>query len=84
MDKPGDFLTSAEAAAICGISRSTLRRAVRFGHIAAWHTPGGHLRFGRAACVDFARSLGQMELVGRVQERAYAEVPGLHGAAEPW
>jgi excisionase family DNA binding protein len=49
MDKPGDFLTSGEAAAMCGISRSTLRRAVRFGHIAACHTPGGHLRFDRAA-----------------------------------
>jgi excisionase family DNA binding protein len=83
MDKPGDVLTSGEAAVLCGISRSTLRRAVRFGHIAAWHTPGGHLRFSRAACVDFARSLGQMELVGRVQERAHAEVPGLQGAAAP-
>ena len=38
-----DILTTGEAAALCGVSRSTLRRAVAQGHLQAWHTPGKHL-----------------------------------------
>jgi hypothetical protein len=40
------------------------------GHLQAWHTPGKHLRFTRSACLDFARSLGRIDLVGQ----AYAGV----------
>jgi excisionase family DNA binding protein len=58
------ILTTGEAAALCGVSRSTLRRAVAQGHLQAWHTPGKHLRFTRQACLDFARSLGRVDLVG--------------------
>ncbi|MGH7723232.1 MAG: excisionase family DNA-binding protein [Candidatus Dormibacteria bacterium] len=58
------ILTTGEAAALCGVSRSTLRRAVAQGHLQAWHTPGKHLRFARSACLDFARSLGRADLVG--------------------
>ena len=60
-----DTLTMRDAAKLCGVSRSTLRRAVANGYVTAWHTPGNHLRFTRAACVAFAESLGQVDLVGR-------------------
>jgi excisionase family DNA binding protein len=59
------ILTTGEAAALCGVSRSTLRRAVAQGHLQAWHTPGKHLRFTRQACMEFARSLGRVDLVGQ-------------------
>jgi excisionase family DNA binding protein len=60
-----EILSTGDAAILCGVSRSTLRRAVAQGQIRAWHTPGNHLRFSRAGCVAFAASLGQIELVGR-------------------
>ena len=63
------ILTTGEAAALCGVSRSTLRRAVAQGHLQAWHTPGKHLRFTRAACLEFARSLGRVDLVGTPYSR---------------
>jgi excisionase family DNA binding protein len=58
------ILTTGEAAALCGVSRSTLRRAVAQGHLQAWHTPGKHLRFARSSCLEFAHSLGRADLVG--------------------
>jgi excisionase family DNA binding protein len=64
-DRPQEILTTGEAAALCGVSRSTLRRAVAHGQLVAWHTPGKHLRFTRGACMDFARALGRVDLVGR-------------------
>ena len=63
--QPEEILTTGEAAALCGVSRSTLRRAVAQGQMKSWHTPGNHLRFTRAACEDFALSLGRVDLVGR-------------------
>ena len=60
-----EVLSTGDAAILCGVSRSTLRRAVAQGQLRAWHTPGNHLRFSRAGCVAFATSLGQVELVGR-------------------
>lgn len=60
-----EILTTGEAAALCGVSRSTLRRAVAQGQLTAWHTPGKHLRFTRSSCMDFARQLGRVDLVGR-------------------
>lgn len=68
-DQTNEILTTGEAAALCGVSRSTLRRAVAQGQLIAWHTPGKHLRFTRTACIDFAQSLGRVDLVGRT----YAE-----------
>ena len=65
------ILTTGEAAALCGVSRSTLRRAVAQGHLQAWHTPGKHLRFTRAACMEFAKSLGRVDLVGQPYSREY-------------
>ena len=60
-----EVLTTGDAAILCGVSRSTLRRAVAQGYVRAWHTPGNHLRFSRAGCLAFAASLGQVDLVGR-------------------
>jgi len=74
-ERPDDILTTGDAAALCGVSRSTLRRAVAQGHLTAWHTPGKHLRFTRQSCLEFARSLGRVDLLGR----AYAE----EAAGEP-
>ena len=70
------ILTTGEAAALCGVSRSTLRRAVAQGHLQAWHTPGKHLRFARSACLEFARSLGRVDLVGMPYGREAISTPG--------
>jgi len=69
-----EILTTGEAAALCGVSRSTLRRAVAQGHLQAWHTPGKHLRFTRTACLEFAKSLGRVDLIGQPQP-VLREVP---------
>lgn len=68
-DIDDEILTTGEAAALCGVSRSTLRRAVAQGQLTAWHTPGKHLRFTRASCMEFARQLGRVDLVGRGYEQ---------------
>ena len=65
MAETDEILTTGEAAALCGVSRSTLRRAVAQGQLTAWHTPGKHLRFTRSSCMDFARQLGRIDLVGQ-------------------
>jgi excisionase family DNA binding protein len=75
-----EILTTGDAAILCGVSRSTLRRAVAQGHLRAWHTPGKHLRFSRAGCLAFAESLGQTDLVGRPYPEARRSVPA--GAVE--
>jgi len=64
---PEEVLTTGEAARLCGLSRSTLRRAVASGQLSAWRTPGQHLRFSRQACVEFLRATGAAELAGRVE-----------------
>ncbi|MDQ6748330.1 MAG: helix-turn-helix domain-containing protein [Candidatus Dormibacteraeota bacterium] len=72
------ILTTGEAAELCGVSRSTLRRAVAQGQLKAWHTPGKHLRFTREACEEFARNLGRFDLVGRpVTVPSEVEVTGV-------
>jgi excisionase family DNA binding protein len=81
---PDEALTTGEAAKLCGLSRSTLRRAVASGHLTAWRTPGQHLRFSRQSCLEFLRATGAAELAGRVERMrpltgAPAEgVPGRH------
>jgi excisionase family DNA binding protein len=60
-----DFLTASQAARFIGVSRSTVRRAVARGYLAGWHTPGNHVRIARATCLEFARSLGRVDLIGR-------------------
>jgi excisionase family DNA binding protein len=64
---PDEALTTGEAARLCGLSRSTLRRAVASGQLTAWRTPGQHLRFSRQACIEFLRATGAAELAGRVE-----------------
>jgi excisionase family DNA binding protein len=81
-DNDDDILTTGEAATLCGVSRSTLRRAVAQGQLTAWHTPGKHLRFTRAACMDFARQLGRVDLVGRSYGFDGAEQPAEQRQAE--
>ena len=54
-----DALTVSEAARICGVSPTTIRRANRLGMITSWRTAGGHRRFSRTRCLEFRRSLGQ-------------------------
>jgi excisionase family DNA binding protein len=84
MVQPEDeILTTGEAAALCGVSRSTLRRAVAQGHLQAWHTPGKHLRFTRTACMEFAKSLGRVDLIGQAQpfQREPAPTPEMGSQA---
>lgn len=69
MSGGSDFLTIGEAATLCGMSRSALRRAVARGYLAAWHTPGNHLRVSRRDFAEFLRGLGAVELAGRAEER---------------
>ena len=69
-----EFLTAGTASALVGVSSSTLRRAVDQGLLAGWHTPGRHLRIARSACVEFARSLGQGDLVGRLHDQPVLRV----------
>jgi excisionase family DNA binding protein len=76
MPETDEILTTGEAAALCGVSRSTLRRAVAQGQLTAWHTPGKHLRFTRASCLDFARQLGRVDLVGRGYEEGQGSSNG--------
>ncbi len=75
VEREEEILTTGEAAALCGVSRSTLRRAVAQGHLRAWHTPGKHLRFTRAACLEFAQSLGRVDLIGQPYREAQTASP---------
>jgi excisionase family DNA binding protein len=54
-----EALTVGQAAAICGVSATTIRRAARLGLITGWRTAGGHRRFSRAGCLELRRSLGR-------------------------
>ena len=83
VEQDDEILTTGEAAALCGVSRSTLRRAVAQGHLQAWHTPGKHLRFTRNACMEFAKSLGRVDLIGQPQPFAREGVPGSGVGSEP-
>lgn len=75
------FIQIGEAATLCGLSRTVLRRMVAQGRLRAWRTPGRHLRFTRPDCLEFARSLGRIDvageavdLVGQVRVTAPASV----------
>lgn len=56
------FIQIGEAARLCGLSRTVLRRMVAQGRLRAWRTPGRHLRFTRLDCLEFARSLGRVDV----------------------
>lgn len=68
-----DVLSVGQAAELCRLGRSTIRRAVREGMLAGSRTSGGHLRIRRSDCVAFARSLGQ---VGAGADRPPPREPG--------
>jgi excisionase family DNA binding protein len=58
------FIQIGEAATLCGLSRTVLRRMVAEGRLRAWRTPGRHLRFAQSDCLEFSRSLGRIDVVG--------------------
>ena len=58
-DLRDEALTVSQAAEICGVSATTIRRAAQLGLIATWRTAGGHRRFSRARCLELRRSLGR-------------------------
>lgn len=45
---PHRSLTTTQAAAIVGLSPSTVLRAIKDGKLKAWATPGGHWRVALA------------------------------------
>ncbi len=47
--------TSGEAARLCGLARSTIKRWVRRGRLRSYRTPGGDLRILREHLLDFMR-----------------------------
>ena len=59
VDVLAEALTVSQAAEICGVSATTIRRAARLGLITGWRTDGGHRRFSRARCLELRRSLGR-------------------------
>jgi excisionase family DNA binding protein len=56
------FVQIGEAARLCGLSRTVLRRMVAQGRLQAWRTPGRHLRFAPSDCLEFSRSLGRIDV----------------------
>ena len=58
------FVQIGEAARLCGLSRTVLRRMVAQGRIRAWRTPGRHLRFSPSDCLEFSRSHGEIDVEG--------------------
>lgn len=49
------FLTTSEAAEICGVAHTTVIRWITDGKIKAHETPGGHRRIDRAELLEFLR-----------------------------
>jgi len=52
------YLTSAQIAYICGLSASSIFRAVKEGKIKSARTPGGHYRIERKDALDFIQKMG--------------------------
>ncbi len=50
--------TSGEAARLCGLSLSTLKRWIQKGELRAYRTPGGDVRVLHAHLLDFMRKFG--------------------------
>jgi excisionase family DNA binding protein len=55
---PSDVCTTQEAAAILGISVTSVQKLVEGGEIAAWKTPGGHRRIPRESVLAFKAMAG--------------------------
>ena len=52
------FLTTGEAARLCGVQLNTIKNWIRNGEINAVRTPGGHWRIPRAEFLAFMRRTG--------------------------
>lgn len=52
------YLTSAQIAYICGLSHSSIFRAVKEGKLKSARTPGGHYRIERNDAIAFIKSMG--------------------------
>ncbi len=52
-----DVLTTGEVADLIGLSVATVRRAVWTGDLAAWASPGGHLRYNRSDVLAYRDDL---------------------------
>lgn len=58
MQNPRASHTSGEAARLCGLSLSTLKRWIQKGELRAYRTPGGDVRVLHAHLLDFMRKFG--------------------------
>jgi excisionase family DNA binding protein len=58
LKEPSDVCTTQEAAAILGISVTSVQKLVEGGEIAAWKTPGGHRRIPRESVLAFKAMAG--------------------------
>lgn len=52
------YLTSTQVAHLCGVSHSTIFRAIKDGAIKKVQTPGGHYRIDRKDAIDYINHLG--------------------------
>ncbi len=52
------FLTTGEAARLCGVQLNTIKNWIRSGEVPAVRTPGGHWRIPRAGFLAFMRRMG--------------------------
>lgn len=61
-------LTTGEAAEFCSVTRDTVFKWIRAGHLPAHRTAGGHHRIDRSALERFVTSSEEFEAEGRPQE----------------
>lgn len=57
-NEQADVCTTQEAAAILGLSVTSVQKLVEGGEIAGWKTPGGHRRIPRASVLAFKATAG--------------------------
>jgi len=69
-DRSLDFLTSAEAASLLGVSPSTVKRWVDDGTLVSERTAGGHRRIRRQAIHAFRERVGSRGTKGTVVDSA--------------
>jgi excisionase family DNA binding protein len=75
-----EVLTTADAAALLGVSTRTAQLWVESGQLPSWKTPGGHRRIPRQAVLD----LIDLAPDGDTALRASAVVLALPGRGDPW
>ena len=85
----GEFLTTGEAAALLGVSKPTIVRAIERGLLRpALVTPGQHRRFRREDLLEFRASIlaypdsGRSEGVAAVNGRAVPPAKAVLGKAD--